>query len=114
MKQNIDGSFLRRLRFVVEFPPPGIKERLAIWQRAFPGNAPRDPGLDLTVLAQRFALTGGHIQQIALLAAFAAAEQGAATGEGRIDMHHIVRATCQQLAKLGMTTAEQSLAETAA
>jgi SpoVK/Ycf46/Vps4 family AAA+-type ATPase len=114
LKQNIDGSFLRRLRFVVELPPPGGKERLAIWQRAFPRSAPLDPALDLTFLAQRFPLTGGHIQQIALLAAFAAAEEGAATGAGRISMHHVVQATRQQLAKLGMTTAEQSLSETAA
>jgi hypothetical protein len=115
VKQNIDGSFLRRLRFVVEFPPPGFKERLAIWRRAFPSGAPRDPALDLTSLAQRLPLTGGHIQQIALLAGFAAAEECAATGgDGQIGVRHVVRATRQQLLKLGMTSAEQAIAEMAA
>jgi SpoVK/Ycf46/Vps4 family AAA+-type ATPase len=72
MKSALDGAFLRRLRFVVNFPFPGAAERKAIWQRAFPAETPtRD--LDFDRLA-RLNLPGGHITLIALNAAFVAAQ----------------------------------------
>ena len=40
MKSALDTAFLRRLRFVVDFPFPGVAERRAIWQRAFPPETP--------------------------------------------------------------------------
>lgn len=40
MLENFDRAFLRRVRFVVQFPFPGLEQRSAIWQRAFPANAP--------------------------------------------------------------------------
>jgi hypothetical protein len=73
MKSALDGAFLRRLRFVVNFPFPGAVERKAIWQRAFPAETPtRD--LDFDRLA-RLNLAGGHIALIALNAAFVAAQE---------------------------------------
>jgi hypothetical protein len=39
LKQNIDDAFLRRLRFIVDFPLPDAAEREAIWRRAFPDRA---------------------------------------------------------------------------
>src|SRR5262249_6765045 len=72
MKSALDGAFLRRLRFVVNFPFPGTVERKAIWERAFPPQTPtRD--LDFDRLAQ-LNLAGGHIALIALNAAFVAAQ----------------------------------------
>jgi ATP-dependent 26S proteasome regulatory subunit len=72
MKSALDGAFLRRLRFVVNFPFPGAAERKAIWERAFPPQTPtRD--LDFDRLA-RLNLAGGHIALIALNAAFVAAQ----------------------------------------
>jgi hypothetical protein len=72
MKSALDGAFLRRLRFVVNFPFPGTVERKAIWERAFPPQTPtRD--LDFDRLA-RLNLAGGHIALIALNAAFVAAQ----------------------------------------
>ncbi|HWU67949.1 MAG TPA: hypothetical protein VN046_03660, partial [Stenotrophobium sp.] len=64
-----------RLRFIVNFPFPGVAERRAIWAAAFPPQAAVG-ALDLDRLA-RFALTGGSIQGIALNAAFMAASAGA-------------------------------------
>ena len=72
MKSALDGAFLRRLRFVVNFPFPGAVERKAIWQRAFPAETPT-LDLDLDRLA-RLNLAGGHIALIALNAAFVAAQ----------------------------------------
>lgn len=70
-KSALDGAFLRRLRFIVNFPFPGSAERRAIWANAFPAQAQVDP-LDLDRLA-RLPLSGGSIQGIALNAAFSAA-----------------------------------------
>jgi SpoVK/Ycf46/Vps4 family AAA+-type ATPase len=104
-RQNVDAAFVRRLRFSIDFPLPDAEERLKIWEGAFPDSVPRAANLDLAFLARRFQLTGGHIQQIALSAAFLAAETC------QIEMHHVVLATRQQLTKLGMTSAEKGLVE---
>src|SRR3989440_8648996 len=39
MKSALDQAFMRRLRFVVDFPYPGVGERRAIWERVFPAEA---------------------------------------------------------------------------
>lgn len=72
MKSALDTAFLRRLRFVVNFPFPSVRERQAIWQKAFPPQMPQH-NLDFARLA-RFNLTGGHIHTIAINAAFLAAQ----------------------------------------
>jgi hypothetical protein len=74
MKSALDTAFLRRLRFIVRFPFPGVPERKAMWQRAFPPDVPR-AALDYDRLA-RLNITGGHIHNIALNAAFLAASAG--------------------------------------
>ena len=72
MKGALDNAFMRRLRFVVNFPYPGPAERLRMWQRALPAHLPRDPDIDFARLA-RLGLSGGNIHSIALNAAFMAA-----------------------------------------
>lgn len=71
MKSALDNAFLRRLRFVVRFPFPGVAERKAMWQRAFPADTPT-AALDYQRLA-RLNITGGNIHNVALNAAFTAA-----------------------------------------
>jgi len=72
MKSALDTAFMRRLRFIVNFPFPGPVERRLMWQKAFPANTPIGM-LDYDRLA-RFDLTGGSIHNIALNAAFFAAQ----------------------------------------
>jgi hypothetical protein len=74
MKSALDTAFLRRLRFIVRFPFPGAAERKAIWQRVFPQDMPKNT-LDCDRLA-RLNVTGGHIHNIAINAAFLAAHAG--------------------------------------
>jgi SpoVK/Ycf46/Vps4 family AAA+-type ATPase len=76
MKTALDQAFMRRLRFIVNFPFPGPKERNLIWQKIFPLETPL-AGLDFEKLG-RFNMTGGSINNIALNAAFMAAHQGTA------------------------------------
>ena len=72
MRSALDAAFLRRLRFIINFPFPGAAERKAIWASAFPPQA-SVATLDFDRLA-RLPLTGGSIQGIALNAAFMAAK----------------------------------------
>jgi ATP-dependent 26S proteasome regulatory subunit len=76
MKNALDQAFMRRLRFVVNFPFPGLTERRLIWERIFPPETPVDD-LDHARLA-RFHLTGGSIHNAALNAAFLAAQANTA------------------------------------
>lgn len=78
MKGALDTAFLRRLRFVINFPFPGTAERRAIWASVFPAQATVG-ALDFDRLA-RLPLTGGSIQGIALNAAFMAARGGVPIG----------------------------------
>jgi hypothetical protein len=75
MKSALDPAFLRRLRFIVTFPFPGVVEREAIWRAIFPRNLRGLERLDFASLA-RPSLTGGQIRNIALNAAFLAAARG--------------------------------------
>ena len=72
MKGSLDPAFVRRLRFIVNFSFPSPKERMVIWRRAFPPETPKD-ALDYDRLA-RLNLTGGNIHNVALNAAFLAAQ----------------------------------------
>ena len=89
----LDPAFLRRLRFVIEFPFPGQDERRRIWERVFPPAAALD-GVDNGVLS-RLEVTGGNIRTIAVNAAFLAAADARPIG-----MSHVMRAAAREYAKL--------------
>ncbi len=74
MKSALDPAFMRRLRFILNLPFPGLKERKLIWQKALPSQTPQHD-LDFERLA-RLNLSGGNIHSIALSAAFIAAQNG--------------------------------------
>jgi hypothetical protein len=76
-------------------------ERLHIWQLAIPPEAPVADDVDLAFLARKFKLAGGHIRNIALTAAFLAAQD-----EAPIGMRHLARATRREYQKLGKLVAE--------
>lgn len=82
MKEALDKAFLRRLRFVVNFPFPNEKSRKEIWKRVFPKSVPLG-AIDYDRLAQ-LDLAGGHIRNIALGASIMAADQGTAVGMRQI------------------------------
>ena len=96
LKHAIDSAFLRRLRFVVEFPFPDLQHRAEIWARIFPRDAPTE-GLDVALLAQ-LNLTGGNIRNVALGAAFLAASE-----DSPVRMSHIEQAATAEFSKIGRT-----------
>ncbi len=96
-KRDLDEAFLRRLRYLVEFPLPEKEERLRIWRSVIPEGVDAQ-ALDLEFLAQRFALAGGHIRAIV----FHACLQSASTdGPRRLEMPAVIHAVKRELDKLG-------------
>ncbi len=64
IKSNIDDAFSRRFQSIIYFPMPGVKERLLLWQKAFPELVQRADDVDLPTLAQKHELTGAAIMNI--------------------------------------------------
>jgi hypothetical protein len=103
LKNTLDPAFLRRLRFVITFPFPDQFHREAIWRRIFPALTPTE-GLDPALLA-RLNVAGGNIRNIALQAAFLAAEDAEP-----VRMRHLLRAARTECAKLDRTVTEAEVA----
>lgn len=101
-KDALDPAFLRRIRFVVQFPFPDARERAAIWRRMFPAATPVD-GLDPAQLA-RLTVAGGNIRNIALNAAFLAAD-----ADEPVRMKHVLRAAHTEYAKIEKPLTESEI-----
>jgi ATP-dependent 26S proteasome regulatory subunit len=97
LAKNIDDAFVRRMHFWIDFPFPDEKNRLRIWQNIFPSVAPIHQEVDFTFLARQFQVSGGLIKNIALNAAFLAAESELRS----ITMTHIVMAIKREFDKMG-------------
>jgi len=96
LKDSLDTAFLRRIRFVVKYAFPDAKDRAEIWRRIFPKNTPTQ-GLDCNKLA-RLNVAGGNIRNIALNAAFMAADAGEP-----VQMKHLLEAARTEYVKLERT-----------
>ena len=92
-KNALDHAFLRRIRFVVDFPFPEAVQRAEIWRRAFPLRTPTE-GLHIDRLA-RLRVSGGNIHNIAMGAAFLAAD-----AQQPVRMEHLLSAARNEFAKL--------------
>ena len=101
-KDALDTAFLRRLRFNVHFPFPDEADRARIWERVFPSETPTDQ-LDPRKLA-RLNVAGGNIRNIAINAAFAAAED-----HEPVRMRHVLRSARMEYAKLDQALTESEI-----
>ncbi|MGA7938056.1 MAG: hypothetical protein WCA35_31195 [Kovacikia sp.] len=88
-------SFLRRLDFIISFLFSSQTDRQRMWERVFPTQIPKAANLDFAWLA-RMTLTGGSIINVALNAAFAAAE----SEEKQITMPLVLAAARSEFRKL--------------
>jgi SpoVK/Ycf46/Vps4 family AAA+-type ATPase len=102
LRKNMDDAFVRRMHFSVEFPFPTEQDRRGIWEKVWPQQTPRSPDLDLDLIARRFEVAGGNIRNIALAAAFLAADDGQV-----IRMTHLMHATRREFQKMGKVTMER-------
>jgi hypothetical protein len=92
-RSSLDRAFLRRLRFLLEFPFPDAQDRRRLWQKIFPPAAPLG-ALDFDALA-RLEVPGGNIRTIALNAAFLAASHGQV-----IETAHVLHAARREYSKI--------------
>ena len=104
MRSAMDTAFLRRLRFIVEFPFPDAAQRRAIWALAFPASLPGAASLDLGRLSELPA-NGGMIHNIAMNSAFLAAARGT-----DLDMDAVLTAVRDEFAKLQLPIRQRDLA----
>ncbi len=93
LKSSIDQAFMRRIRFIVQFPFPDAVQRAEIWRRCFPKQTPT-ADLDFDKLG-KLSIAGGNIRNIALNAAFIAADAGEA-----VQMKHVLRSAKSEYVKL--------------
>jgi ATP-dependent 26S proteasome regulatory subunit len=84
------------MHHIVEFPFPDADLRERIWKGLVPPGAPLSADVNFGFLARQFELSGGNIRNVALAAAFLAAESG-----GEICMEHFILGTSRELLKLG-------------
>ena len=101
-KSFLDQAFLRRLRFLVDFPFPDAADRRRIWERVFPASAEVER-LDFGALA-RLEIPGGNIRNIAVNAAFLAATEGRPIGMG-----HVLAAARREYAKIDKLATDAEL-----
>jgi hypothetical protein len=102
-RDALDTAFLRRIRFVIEFPFPEAPQRAEIWARAFPLQTPTE-GLRIDRLA-RLSAAGGNIQNIAMGAAFLAADAGEP-----VRMSHLLSAARSEFTKIERPLADSEVA----
>ena len=103
---NIDAAFMRRITYVIRFPFPDAAMRAEIYRRTIPAEAPVAEDVDWTFLAEKFELSGGHIKNIVLSAAFLAALE-----EQPIGMSHLLRAAVGELKKNEIVVVREELRE---
>ena len=102
LKKEMDTAFMRRLRFALQFPFPDVATRGQIWQQVFPAETPLER-IDIAKLAN-LDVAGGNIRNIALSAAFLAAENDEA-----ITMPHLAKAARREFGKLEKSIKESEL-----
>jgi len=93
LRANLDTAFLRRITFFVSFPFPDQSLRRSIWERIFPTAMPAEQ-LDYAKLS-RLNLAGGNIRNIALNAAYIAADL-----DQPVRMEHLLAAARRECAKI--------------
>jgi AAA+ superfamily predicted ATPase len=106
LSKNIDEAFARRMDHVIEFPFPDEEHRERLWQIVFPEETPLGEDVDVGFLARRFELSGGNIRNVAVAAAFRAADAGRP-----VAMEDVVVGTARELEKLGRLPARAEFRE---
>jgi len=87
LEKNIDRAFERRIQFKIRFPFPDAKYRAMIWRALIPKECPLQDDIDFEKLGVSFELSGGHIKNAIIRAAYRAAREGKAIG-----MAHLISA----------------------
>ena len=112
-KDNIDTAFVRRIRYILDFPKPAAERRLLIWRRLVSeltgaerletmDDNGRAFGQNLETLASVVELTGAQIKYAVLAGIFAAKRDNHPLG-----LKHLLRGVNRELMKEGRTLSER-------
>ncbi|MGM0576177.1 MAG: AAA family ATPase [Myxococcota bacterium] len=102
LDKNIDDAFARRIQYKIDFPFPNPEHRALIWRTLFPKEAPVDGEIDFEDLGEAFELSGGHIKNSVVRAAYrAAGRDSAITWE---DIEFAAEQECKNAGKLFRTS----------
>ncbi len=105
-KSDIDPAFLRRLRYVLDYPLPDADERLRLWQRVINQLVSEERGgallADLERIAAAVEVTGAQIKFAVLNALFAARRDARP-----VDARHLLRGLERELGKDGRPLGER-------
>jgi len=96
-KKDLDEAFLRRLRYIIDFPLPDADERKKIWRQVIPEHADSSR-LEFDFLAEQFPLSGGNIRSIVFNACLQCA--GRIEGPGRLTMKEVIVAVKREFDKM--------------
>ncbi len=104
-KSNIDEAFLRRIRYVVDFPQPDSEQRVILWQRLL-GEIAGEEVLaalkaDINRLAGNIEMSGAQIK-FSILGAMFSARRDRQT----VNMQHLLRGINRELMKQGRVLSE--------
>lgn len=107
-KSNIDSAFIRRLRYVIEFPMPKHAQRLQLWTQLLNTMVTEESALKdstiLQVIAQQIVLSGAQIKYAILSSLFIAKRQKEA-----LDIQHLMEGISRELNKEGRSLADSDM-----
>jgi SpoVK/Ycf46/Vps4 family AAA+-type ATPase len=107
-KANIDAGFLRRLRYVLDFPKPDAQQRYELWKRLLTALASAHVATtldkELRQLADMLEITGAQVKQAILSALFMARKE-----KSDIAITHLLHGLERELAKEGRDLGRRTL-----
>jgi len=99
----LDEALQRRLTLHLHLEVPDLPERERLWRSMLPQKAPSARNLNFKALAKEYEISGGYIKNIALRAAFFAAQEGTS-----INMNLLRRAAALELEDMGRLVSSSS------
>lgn len=97
MKSNIDDAFIRRFQSIIHFPMPTSKERLQLWQMAFPSQVQLAKSVSLSELSATYELSGASIMNVVQHCCLQTLQQGRVV----IDSDDLLQAIQREFNKTG-------------
>ncbi|MCL2325517.1 MAG: AAA family ATPase [Proteobacteria bacterium] len=97
VEANLDDAFKRRIRYRIYFPMPDAQTRGRLFDSLIPKSAPVREHIPYGLLGEHFEISGGHIKQAVLKAAFYAKRDNSDIG-----LEQLTEATIAECRELGM------------
>lgn len=97
LEGSIDDAFKRRIRYRIYFPMPDAETRGRLFKSSIPKGAPIRDDIPFNLLGEQFEISGGHIKQAVLKAAFYAKRDNTSIG-----LTQLTEATVSECRELGM------------